>query len=251
MIDLNSCQRQAAPDGPKLGIDFAAINAAALARLPDLVRAWLPGGRQNGAEWVCGDTSGTPGRSLSVNTSSGVWKDFSTNEGGSDSVSLFAAINGLKQGEAAKRLAAELGMGNGHSCGQKAQPKAEPKYTIVTPVPEDALEPSSWTFRGLEPAMGWQYRDQSGRLLGYVARFNHPGETNGSGKPRKDFYPRTLWRDAQGRLVWRWKSWPDLRPIYGLDRLAANPGAPVLISEGEGKTDAAGRLLGNAFVCIA
>lgn len=53
----------------------------------------------------------------------------------------------------------------------------------------------------------------------------------------------TLWRSGDGRLKWRLKAEPDdARPLYGLDRLAARPAAPVLLVEGEKTADAAGRI---------
>ena len=83
--------------------------------------------RCEGVEFVCGNLSGDPGGSLSVNMDSGVWKDFSTDEGGKDPVSLFAAIHGLKQGEAARRLSEHLRLDQGNassSAGRKAQDKS-------------------------------------------------------------------------------------------------------------------------------
>jgi putative DNA primase/helicase len=67
----------------------------------------------------------------------------------------------------------------------------------------------------------------------------------------KEFRPCALWRsETNGRLEWRWASWPAPRPLYGLDRLAARPSAPVLICEGEKASDAAGRLVPD-YVSIA
>ena len=43
--------------------------------------------------------------------------------------------------------------------------------------------------------------------------------------------------DAQG-LRWRWKSVRAPRPLYNLNNLAAHPGAPVVICEGEKAADA-------------
>ena len=94
-------------------VDFERINAAALAVLPTLAARWFPEGAREGREWVVGDLSGTPGRSLKINLRSGVWRDFATGDGGSDPVSLAAAISGLSQVEAARRLADMLGVDHG------------------------------------------------------------------------------------------------------------------------------------------
>lgn len=91
-------------------IDFSRINAAVLPHLGEFLPRLLPGGRIEGGEFVCGDVSGTPGRSLSINIRTGVWRDFAGDDGGSDPVSLVAAIKGMKQGEAARELAREFGL---------------------------------------------------------------------------------------------------------------------------------------------
>ena len=95
-------------------LDFKAINEACRVRLASLLETWLPGGRVNGNEYVCGNLNGGTGRSLSVNMRTGIWKDFATGDRGSDPVSLYAAINGLGQGEAARRLIQELGINGEH-----------------------------------------------------------------------------------------------------------------------------------------
>jgi putative DNA primase/helicase len=94
-------------------LDFAAINAAALARLPELLTQLLPGGRLIGREWVCGNLRGEPGRSCRVNLATGRWADFATGERGGDPVSLYTAILRVPQGEAARRLAELLGVEGG------------------------------------------------------------------------------------------------------------------------------------------
>jgi putative DNA primase/helicase len=89
-------------------IDFEAVNRAALARLPELCRQWLPSGRLIGREWASGSLRGEPGRSCRVNLTTGRWADFATGERGGDAVSLAAAVWRVSQVEAARRLAALL-----------------------------------------------------------------------------------------------------------------------------------------------
>ena len=94
-------------------IEFAAINAAALPVLESLCARWLAGGRRIGPEWVCGSLRGEPGGSMKVRLVGqrrGHWADFATGERGGDVVSLAAAIFGLSQADAARRVAAMLGM---------------------------------------------------------------------------------------------------------------------------------------------
>ena len=65
-------------------LDFATVNAAALVRLPDLVRRWLPDGRPNGCEWVARNPLRTDRRlgSFSINMHTGKWGDFATGDTG-------------------------------------------------------------------------------------------------------------------------------------------------------------------------
>jgi len=100
--------------------DFAAVNRAALARLPDVLARLLPGGRAAGAEWRAGSLRGDAGSSLRVRLRgdrAGRWCDFATGEKGGDPVSLAAAVAGVPQDEGARRLARMLGLeGCGDGC---------------------------------------------------------------------------------------------------------------------------------------
>jgi hypothetical protein len=95
--------------------DFAAINRAALTRLPDVLARLLPGGRAVGAEWHTASLAGGRGDSLRVRLSgprAGMWADFATGERGGDPVSLAAAVAKVSQADAARRLARMLGVGS-------------------------------------------------------------------------------------------------------------------------------------------
>lgn len=91
---------------------FKAANETALPRLLELCRTWLPDGRLQGSEFVARNPTRDDRRpgSFSINTRSGVWADFATDDRGGDPISLYAYLNGLSQIEAARELAAELGV---------------------------------------------------------------------------------------------------------------------------------------------
>jgi hypothetical protein len=94
-------------------VDFAAINRAAIMRLPDVLSRLLPGGRAIGAEWHAGSLRGEAGDSLRVRLRgdrAGRWADFATGDKGGDPISLAAAVAGIRQVEAARRLAQMLGV---------------------------------------------------------------------------------------------------------------------------------------------
>jgi putative DNA primase/helicase len=103
-------------------------------------------------------------------------------------------------------------------------------------VPADAPKPPAEHFKLGKPATTWTYHNAIGQVLGYVLRFD-------DGASEKQFRPLTMWRNAAGKLEWRWESWPPKRPIYGLRRLAERPSAPVVVTEGEKAADAVTRLL--------
>lgn len=115
-------------------------------------------------------------------------------------------------------------------------------WSCLTPVPDDApAPPDAHPILG-KPSARWFYADGAGRLLGLANRFD---AADGS----KQFRPSTLWqRQSDGRRDWRWEAWPALRPLYGLDRLAERPKAPVVVCEGEKAADAAARLLPDHVV---
>lgn len=93
-------------------IDFAAINRAALARLPDILVRWLPDGRCRGHEYVARNPrrADRHAGSFSVNLVTGRWADFASDARGGDLVSLAAYLFDLPQGAAARRLAEMLGV---------------------------------------------------------------------------------------------------------------------------------------------
>ncbi|WP_018263398.1 DUF927 domain-containing protein [Methylobacterium sp. WSM2598] len=116
----------------------------------------------------------------------------------------------------------------------------DPVSEIVMPVPDGAPVPN-FLHPSYGPSSGnWAYRDAEGRLLGYVLRFDPPGQ-------RKQFFPLTLWRENTA-LRWRWKSWPKPRPLYGLDLLAAKPNSSVVAVEGEKAADAARMVFEHSVV---
>jgi putative DNA primase/helicase len=119
---------------------------------------------------------------------------------------------------------------------------ADPYLALVWPVPEAAPPRLEAHREAGRPATWWAYRDQSGQLLHWVARFNLDGG-------RKDVRPLTLWREPGGKLRWDWKGPPEPRPLYGLDRLAqAGSTALVLLVEGEKAADAAAALFPDSAV---
>jgi putative DNA primase/helicase len=213
-------------------IDFDGINFAALNSLESLVREWLPEGHRESGEYKIGSLSGEPGRSCSINLRTGVWRDFASDAGGSDPISLLAAIRNVSMKDAAIELGERLRTGI-ESDGVRAAPKAKaaPEWKpIIAPV--SAPAPSFHHHRFGTPSHKWIYRDAAGDIIGFICRFDLP---DGG----KDVVPKCYAESTDGKREWRWLSFAKPRPLYGLDLLAANPDAGVLIVEGEKAADAA------------
>lgn len=110
----------------------------------------------------------------------------------------------------------------------------EPDAAKPTTPPTDAETPEvavKRLFRRKPDGGPWRYALASGETAFYICRYNRKGD-------RKDFYPLS-WSPGVG---WQSKHWPAPRPLYNLDKLAANPGAPVIVCEGEKSADAAARI---------
>ena len=88
------------------------VAAAALGSIDTVLNHWLPGGKREGHEYLPLNpkrSDSKPG-SFSINLNTGEWADFATGDKGLDLVSLVAYLEGESQGNAAKRLAAFLGI---------------------------------------------------------------------------------------------------------------------------------------------
>ncbi|MES2000363.1 MAG: DUF927 domain-containing protein [Pseudomonadota bacterium] len=239
-------------------IPFNTIKATALASIDAVLNRWVPGGKRHGDEYQPTNptrSDGKPG-SFSINLKTGAWADFATADKGGDLVALVAYIDGVKQSEAAERLAEFLGIKLEKSDLPKratraqspaaepttpAQAKAAP-WRALLPVPADAPQPPKTHPKHGAPSMRWLYRDAGGGLVCLVYRFE--AKTEGG---KKQFYPLTYCEDASGKRAWRWQGVPEPRPLYQLDKLAAAPDAPVIVCEGEKAADAAAVLFPDAI----
>jgi hypothetical protein len=99
-------------------IDFASINRAALACFGPVLWRLIPGGKVVAGEYIVRNPTrrdATPG-SFKVRVTgprAGMWADFATGARGGDPVSLCGYLEGVSQGEAARRLGRMLGIESG------------------------------------------------------------------------------------------------------------------------------------------
>jgi hypothetical protein len=93
-------------------IDYEGIDTAALRALPVLLQRWLPDGQLRGKEYVALNPTRADrsAGSFSISLSSGKWADFATGDRGAGVISLAAFLFGLTQPEAARLVAAMLGV---------------------------------------------------------------------------------------------------------------------------------------------
>lgn len=118
---------------------------------------------------------------------------------------------------------------------------------ILEPMPYlgDAVTPSMFRHhRHGDPASAFGYRDAEGRLIAVAARYHLTGTDGEASKAVLPWaYGRRRWLDKAGNrrdgVGWHLKAMPTPRGLYGLEKLAQQPAAAVLIVEGEKAADAA------------
>ena len=229
-------------------IDFARIAAAI--DVASAVQGWLPDGKRVGGEWVARNPTRAdrkPG-SFSINLTTGAWADFASGDAGGDVISLFAYLfHGGDNVAAARELAGQYRIDAAPSAPQTNVRKIdEAKPRVIMPAPADAPRPDFTHPSHGKPSRVWPYYDAEGRILLFVCRFDPAGE-------RKQIVPLS-WCDHPGkpsRWTWRGVTGTDKRPLYGQDRLAAQPDADVLVVEGEKTADAAQAIVGRDFAVVA
>jgi hypothetical protein len=93
-------------------LEFRRIKSSSIALSDQLVPRWLPHGRRVGSEWVARNPTRADRRlgSFKVNLRTGRWADFATGDAGGDLISLRAYLDGIREREAARRIARELAL---------------------------------------------------------------------------------------------------------------------------------------------
>lgn len=205
------------------------INAHALAAYPGLLEEWFPAGRRKGLRFVVGDLGGDrKGESVSINISTGAWKEFSGGPGGYDAIGLFAHAKCCGDRKIAFRVLGNLfGLLDKSGPVPAVKPRvplrvvAKNDWQSIVPPPDGAGVPDlgGHTHKHV-------YKGQGGVILRYVARVE-----KADGK--KDFYPHT-YGVLNGEKGWHKRHPNAPMCLYGLDRL---DGRAVILQEGELKSD--------------
>ena len=214
---------------------FQEVKDGLQARLPDIVQSLLPGGKVFGKEYLCASLQGGSGESCRTNLETGKGSDFASGDAWGDIIGLAAKVWNMRQGEAARELAKQYGIGTAQvfrpQTTSSATPPAPTSFTPVLPVPQSAPEPPRHHPQHGQYNHIWRYEDMQGRALAYAVRFALPDG--------KAVLPLCYGSYGDKSPQWAWKALPEPRPLYGLQILAFKPDAPVLLVEGEKTADAA------------
>lgn len=211
-------------------IDFEAIAQQATYRLLELCQEWFPNGKREGREYKVGSLAGEPGRSLSINLQTGVWKDFSSDSGGSNPITLYAAKNCCTNGVAAKAIAERIG-----STSTAIVPAQKSDWMPLHAAPRDCT-PTHDDLKHFKfgfPTQVYEYWTEDGCLHGVVCRWDLD-----SGK---EILPMS-YCEKEGKFAWKFKAFQKPRQLFGIPQLLEKPEAKVLVVEGE-KTALSARCL--------
>lgn len=221
-------------DKPQL--DFKYLARAVLSRATTFLPDWLPGGRIDGKEYVCANIRGGEGKSFKVNVASGKWADFAAGDKGGDLISLYAAVHGLSQFQAASQLAKLVG----HRLPDPRDEITPPptRAQVFVKPPKGTPLPNFNHHKFGEPTVRYTYRDESSDILFFICRYEPQGE-------RKQFIPYSYTSDGK----WVHKQWLAPRPLYGLQYLTDNK-KPILIVEGEKAAEAARQIVQDNYVVL-
>lgn len=207
-------------------------------RLPSLLREWYPEGKVDGNHFRIGDISGSKGKngggSLSVDLETGGWRDHATDESG-DIIILYEKKEGLSRKEAIEKLD-EICSGVPKLPKKAPRPKKE-----LIPATDRDYQEQDFALGGRLPSLIHEYRTASGSLYNVVCRYETPdGKT----------YRPWSWCDiAKG---WRQGQLNGPTPIYGMEKLSANPMARIVLCEGEKSADSLNSILaGTGIVAVS
>lgn len=239
-------------------LNIKQVAQVSLASIGNVLNHWCPGGKRQGHEYLPINPvrSDSKAGSFSINLNTGAWADFATGDKGGDLIALVAYIEGIKQGEAAKRLSQFLGLAtekiDAHKRATSLKNKTvdtsapsvikKTEWVAVLPIPDNAGQPPMHPKYG-KPSMSWKYHDTLGNVLCLLYRFEPQ-----AGLERKQFMPLTYCKHESGQFQWRWQGLPEPRPLYNLHQITKRKDDIVIVCEGEKAADAASVLYPGAVI---
>ena len=217
------------------------IDKARATDLVSLIQSYGVELDRHGSEWsaLC-PFHNEKSPSFTVNPGKGFYHCFGCGAHG-DPIEFVTEFEGVGFRDAVKKLVGNLPPDTQPRTKRDIERDEPAEWVAVNPVPDSAPLPMDTLHRKLDGKkwtklisnQRWEYRNADGSLIGYVYRFNKPGGG-------KEVMPQVYCANKDtGELQWRWLSFPKPRPLYGLDKLARNPSAQVVVVEGEKACDAA------------
>lgn len=204
----------------------------------DIIGGMISGGlRKRGAEHVgmC-PFHGDRKPSLNVNEKKQLF--FCGPCGAKGDVVDFLLQWGMDYTEAAKYLedqSGQIGPANQREAKSKKIDRKEWEQIIPAPKAGQIIH-----YKYGAPTKKWVYRNLDGSRMGYICRFDIPGQG-------KEIAPYTFCTD--GRIKqWRWQGFSYPRPLYNLHLINRNPKKTIVLFEGEKAADA-GQELFPHVVC--
>jgi hypothetical protein len=229
ILDFNNAKRQGEWRSDEITAD--AIRERLNASAQDFVQ-WLFSGRAliSRGQARIGDTSGTPGASLSISLDTGLWKDHATDEGG-DLIALYRACMGY-HGNAdfvlsLKEIAKDY-LGDSIEV-ERVTWRPTPTERIEANKAKLGTKPRADMLELGAPVATYRYYDTRGNVIASVVRFEPDGTRES--KTFRPFCHKTI----DGVTKWAAGA-PDLRPLYRLPEIAL--ASTVVLVEGEGCAEA-------------
>lgn len=218
--------------------DFNDYRNQLLYQSKTLLPSWLPSGKWEGDEWsALNPTRSDKSRgSFKVNSKTGEWCDYANGDRGTNLLDLYAYIHSIGIAEAYSQLTGNAPAATITLPTQPAKEAKEKPQPIMPP------EPAPFDLiNSKRPESVHQYRTVDGELIGYVLRI----PKKGGGK-----LPLPLFYFEDGGWQTKGFTGKAKRPLYGLEKLAQNPLAKVLLVEGEKCADHANRVLSSEWVAL-
>jgi putative DNA primase/helicase len=231
---------------------FDLIKGKLSPRFEELVKAWFPGGKMQGPnEYMARNPTKDDKHlgSFSISLDKQFGYDFATDHY-YDIVGLYAVSHAVSNTEAAGYLMTLCEMTNHRKTFQCEYSQSRTQVSNRSCEPNIAPKPfdtrKMWHKHLGRPHLIHIYRNPSGSLIGYTARF-----LVADGSMLKKVLPMS-WVTEDDGGHWRWseKGWNGTKPIYGIEKLATYPDRPVLITEGEKTCDASQRMFPEV-VCLS
>ena len=227
-------------------IDFEKVKKGIINN-PSIVAKYLPDGVKVGPEYRCANIFGGKGESFAINLNSGLWSDFATGDTGSSLIDLVAKQKEMSYREAAEMIAKELGGVYETDVVQPTRQKAMPKKDDVLIPKKPPFPPPTHIYikdRGDTKIDAiWTYKNEQGYIIAYDARVDH---LTPEGKTKKDIFP-LRWNGEK----WYTRAMPSPRPLFNLDKIAADKDGKktVIVVEGCKTAMAAEHYFPNYIVC--